>query len=334
MLADVVINPAFDEAKIDLGKKSMIEGIRRKADEPNSLAHREFSKIMYRDHPLGREATAKTVTGITPEDARDFHDSYVRPNNAVIGISGDITRDEAVEKLEQYLGAWQPGGRPPILPEMSYVAEPSVNYVYKDLNQAYILVGHMGLNSADPNVPLVNLVDWILGSGSFSSRIFRRVRSDEGLAYDAGSSFAEQPWGYGLFTAFCQTRTDAAMRALAIMIEEISKMKKQGPSAEEVKTARDSYINQQVFEYESSSRVIDRIVWYDLVGLPIDTLEREFRGYQSATLGDVAQAAGHYLHPEGLTILVVGNQDLFDRPLSDFGKVNVIQLEEEEVQTE
>jgi predicted Zn-dependent peptidase len=124
------------------------------------------------------------------------------------------------------------------------------------------------------------------------------------------------------------------MRALAIMIEEISKMKKQGPSAEEVKTARDSYINQQVFEYESSSRVIDRIVWYDLVGLPIDTLEREFRGYQSATLGDVAQAAGHYLHPEGLTILVVGNQDLFDRPLSDFGKVNVIQLEEEEVQTE
>lgn len=334
MFADIITSPAFDPAKIDLQKKSTIEEIRRKADDPNRLAYREFSKLVYRNHPAGREATAKTVSRITPDDAAAFHARYVRPNNAVIGISGDITREEAIAKIEKYLGSWRPGGEAPVIPEMKYENAASVNYIYKDLNQAYIFVGHMGINSADPNVPLTNLMDWVLGSGSFSSWIVKRVRSDEGLAYNAGTDFGSDPWGYGLFTAYSQTRTDAAMRALAIIIEEITRMKNQGPSEEEVKTARDSYVNKQVFDYESSSRVIDRMVWYDLGGLPLDTLEREFKVYQSATVDQVARVAGQYLHPDGLTILVIGNQDLFDRPLSDLGRVNVIELEQEEVPTE
>lgn len=331
MLADVIANPAFDPAKIDLKKDSMIEDIRRRADDPNRLTYLEFSKLVYRNHPAGREPTVRTVSSITPNDAAAFHARYVRPNNAVIGISGDITRDEAVAKIERYLGGWRPGGEAPVLPEMKYENAPSVNYIYKDLNQAYIFVGHMGMNSANPDIPLTNVMDWILGSGSFTSWIPKRVRSDEGLAYNAGTDFGNEPWGYGLFAAYSQTRTDAAMRALAIIIEEITRMKNQGPSEEEVKTARDSFVNKQVFDYESSSRVIDRMVWYDLAGLPLDTLEREFKVYQSATVDQVGRVAGQYLHPDGLTILVIGNQDLFDRPLSDFGKVNVIELEEEEV---
>ena len=96
-------------------------------------------------------------------------------------------------------------------------------------------------------------------------------------------------------------------------------MKQQGPSQEEVNTARDSFVNRQAFDYESSAAVIDRLVEYDITGQPLDTLQRRFKAYQAATLEDVRRVAGRYLLPEGLTILVVGNQDLFDRPLSDFG---------------
>jgi predicted Zn-dependent peptidase len=334
MFSDLITNPAFDPAKIDLQKKSMIEDIRRKADDPNRLGHREFSKLIYRNHPAGREATVKTVTNIGREDVVGFHNGYVRPNNAVVGISGDMTRQEALAKINACLAGWQRGGETPVFPDMKYEAVPTVNYIYKDLNQAYIYVGHMGMNGANSDVPLANIMNFVLGGGSFTSWIIKRVRSDEGLAYDAGSSFGANPWGYGLFTASCQTRTDAAMRALGIMIEQIEKMRNEGPSEGEVKTAKDSYINRQVFDYESSSGIIDRLVWYDIVGLPLDTLEREFKAYQSATLGDVNRVAKQYLHPEGLTILVIGNQNLFDRPLSDFGKVNAIEIKEEEVPVE
>ena len=334
MFSDLLINPAFDPAQIDLQKKSMIEEIRRKADEPDELGRREFAKLIYRNHPAGREATIGTVSSIPREDVVEFYSKYVRPNNAVIGISGDITRQEALDRLGRVLAAWQPGGETPVIPEMKYEAVPSVNYIYKDLNQAYIFVGHMGMNSANPDLPRAEIMNWILGSGSFTSWIIKRVRSDEGLAYSAGARFGDSPWGYGLFTASCQTRSDAAMRALTIIEEQIEKMENQGPSNEEVTTAKDSFINQQVFDYESSPRIVDRLVWYDITGLPLDTLEREFKAYQSATLEDIKRVGNQYLHPDGLTILVIGNQDLFDRPLKDLGQVNVIKIQEEEVPAE
>lgn len=330
MLTDLIVNPAFEEDKIELRKKSMIESIRRKADDPWALGRREYAKIIYKNHPAGREATVETVSGLTREDAIEFHRKYVRPNNAVIGITGDIAKDEALEMLAALSAGWEAGGEEPAVPPMEFELEPSVNYIYKDVNQAYIFAGHMGLNSANVDRPLVAIMNYILGGGSFTSWITQRIRSDEGLAYSARSSYRDSPWGYGLFTGSCQTRSDAAMRALVLLIEQIEKMNTEGPSPEEVNNAKDAIVNQQVFEYESSARIVNRMVWFDITGQPLDTLERELAIYQMAGLDDVRRAGNEYLHPGNLTILVVGNEELFDRPLSDLGDVNVIEVEEVE----
>jgi zinc protease len=330
ILADLITNPKFDTDKIELRRKSMIEGIRRKTDDPGALGRREFAKLIYQDHPAGREATVSTVSNIAREDVIEFHDKYVRPNNAVIGISGDMTSQETLEKLGARLEPWEPGGEEPVFPEMAYEVRSSVNYIYKDVNQAYIFAGHMGMNSLNNDRAVANLMNYVLGGGAFTSRITKRVRTDEGLAYGARSSYDPSPWGYGLFVASCQTKTSAAMRALGLIIEEIEKMQTDGPTEEEVSSAKESFINREVFDYESGRKIVNRMTWYDIVGLPLDTLERDFKAYQSAMLRDIREAATRHLHPEGLTILVVGNQELFDRPLSDFGQVNVIKVEEEE----
>lgn len=334
ILTDLIVNPAFQHDKIELQKKSMIESIRRKADDPWALGRREYAKIVYRNHPAGREATVETVSGLTRDDVVEFHRKYVRPNNAVIGITGDLNRDEALEMLAALSAAWEAGGESPVVPPMEFELKPSVNYIYKDVNQAYIFAGHMGLNSANEDRPLVTIMNYILGGGSFTSWITQRIRSDEGLAYSARSSYRDSPWGYGLFTGSCQTRSDAAMRALSLLIEQIEKMNTEGPSVTEVANARDAVVNQHVFEYESKAGIVNRMVWFDIAGLPLDTLERELAVYQSSGLEDVRRVGGEYLHPDGLTILVVGNADLFDRPLSDFGEVNVIEIEEVEEQEE
>lgn len=330
ILIDLIVNPAFQEDKIELKKKSMIESIRRKADDPGALGRREYAKIVYRNHPAGREATVETVSGLTRDDAIEFHRKYVRPNNAVIGITGDLNKDEALEMLADLSATWEAGGEDPVVPPMDFELTPSVNYIYKDVSQAYIFAGHMGLNSANEDRPLVGIMNYILGGGSFTSWITQRIRSDEGLAYSARSSYGASPWGYGLFTGSCQTRSDAAMRALGLLIEQIDKMNTEGPSAVEVANAKDAVINQHVFEYESRAGIVNRMVWFDIAGLPLDTLERELAVYQAAEQEDVRRAGSMYLHPGSLTILVVGNAELFDRPLSDFGEVNVIEIEEVE----
>ncbi|MGD8627563.1 MAG: pitrilysin family protein [bacterium] len=328
MYADLIINPAFDQERIDHKKSTMVEEIRRKADDPRSLGRREFARLIYRGHPASWEPTVESVNSITREDVVEFHTDYVRPGNAVIGIAGDITRDEAVVRLEALLAGWQPGGRQVSFPEMTYELSPSVNYIYKDMNQAYIYAGHMSMNSANEDYAYATIMNYILGGGSFTSWITQRIRSDEGLAYSARSSYRDSPFGYGLFTGSCQTKSDAAMRALSLLIEQIEKMAAEGPSAEEVAEARESMINRQVFDYESPARVVRRLVRYDMSGLPLDTLERRFQRYQEATPEDIRRVAGKYLHPDGLTILVIGDKDRFGRPLSDFGPVNEIEIEE------
>ena len=330
ILADLIINPAFEPDKIELRKNSEIEDIRRKTDDPRSLGQREFARVIYRNHPAGWEPTVASVSSITRDDVVDFHRKYARPNNAVIGFSGDITGEEILAKLNDLLAGWEAGGESPPFPEMEYETMPSVNYIYKDVNQAYIFAGHMATNSANDDNAYATIMNYILGGGSFTSWITQRIRSDEGLAYSARSSFHESPWGYGLFTGSCQTKSDAAMRALTLLIEQIEKMKTEGPSEEEVAEAKESIINRQVFEYESANQVVRRLVWYDLIGLPLDMQERRFASIQAATVDDIRRVADEYLHPDGLTILVVGNQDLFGRPLSDFGRVNIIEIEQEE----
>jgi len=327
--ADLILNPAFDADKIELHKKTTIEGIRRKADDPSSLGWREFAKIVYGGHPLSWEPTAATISNITREDVIGFHRKYVRPDNAVIGITGDITAQETLDALNRLLKDWEPGGETPAFPDMEYRIAGSVNYVYKDVNQAYIWAGHMSMNSSNQDLPLAEIMNYVLGGASFTSWITQRVRADEGLAYSAGSRFSASPWGYGLFSASCQTRSGAAMRALSLMVEQIERMKEMGPSEEEVSEAKEAMINSQVFDYESNDRIVRRLVWYDLVGLPLDTLEREFEALSSATVEDVSRVSREYLHPDDLVILVVGDEDQFDRPLSDLGEVNLIEVEEE-----
>jgi zinc protease len=330
IFADLVMNPTFPDEKAEMRRKTMLEEIRRKNDEPNSVSRREFAKLIYNDHPYAWETTTESVSAIKKDDLVNFHKAYFHPNNAIIGISGDVTKDEIVAALEKVLGKWERADVTiPKVPDVAVIPEPSCNYAYMDINQAYISIGHLGINSNDPERCAVNVMNFILGGGSFTSWITEKVRSDEGLAYHAGSRYSSDPWVRGMFTASAQTKADACSRATTIMLEEIKRMRDVGPTPEEVKKAVDSYVNSQVFDYESKSQVVHRLVQLRFEGRPLDTPEKDMETYAKLTVADIKNAAQKYLHPDKLTLLVVGNARLFDRPLSDFGTVREIKLEKE-----
>jgi predicted Zn-dependent peptidase len=307
----------------------MLENIRRENDEPRRIAAREFRKVVYGDHPMGWEPTVDTVTAITRDDLVAYHKAFFRPNNTLIGISGDVTREEIMSALGAALGGWEQA-RVTIEPEpeLEVSFTPSVDYVEKDTNQGVIMIGHLGANTHDKNLPAIRIMNFILGGGSFTSRITQKVRTDEGLAYAAYSRYGDSPWTRGLFTASSQTRSDATARAISLIIDIIRRMHDEGPTADEVERAKDTYLNNHVFDYESKGRVVSRLLELAWEDMPLDTPERDIETIESLTVDDVRRAAAEYLHPDGLTILVVGEQSTFDQPLSNFGPVNVIQLAE------
>jgi predicted Zn-dependent peptidase len=331
IFADLVLNPAFPEEKIEMRRNTMLEEIRRRNDEPSSVSRREFARLIYRDHPYAWETTPESVNGITRDDLVNFFNTYFHPNNAIIGISGDVTKDEIVAALEDALSKWQPAEvTVPQIPDLEPPAAPSCNYTYMDINQAYISMGHEGLNVNNPDRCAVTIMNFILGGGSFTSWITEKVRSDEGLAYSANSRYTSDPWAKGIFTASAQTRADACGRSITIIQDQIKRMRDTGPTEQEVKKAIDSFVNSQVFDYESKAQVVRRLVELRYQGRPLDSPERDIETYGKLTAADINAAAQKYLHPDMLTLLVVGNKDLFDRPLSDFGTVSEIQLKKEQ----
>ena len=328
VLGEVLSRPAFPEDVFELRRETMLENLRRENDEPRYIASREYREILYAGHPMSKHATIETASALVRDDLVEFYEAYVCPQNAIIGIVGDVSKDEIMEKVAEALQGW--GGEPiPIdpVPEMVRALSPSVHYAYKDINQGVMMIGHLGVNSRNEDLPAIRIMNFILGGGSFTSRITQKVRTDEGLAYAAYSRYGDDPWTYGLFTASSQTRADATGRAASLIVEIIEEMRENGPTEEEFERARDTYLNQQVFQYESKSEMIRRLVRYEHQGLPLDRAERMVAAMENLTLEDVAAAAREYLDPESLTMVFVGNQDEFDIPLSTFGEVYEIELD-------
>lgn len=330
LFADLVMNPTFPDDKVEMKRKTMQEEIRRRNDQPADVSEREFNRIIYKGHPYGWETTVAGVNAITREDLVQFHRTWFHPNNAIIGISGDVTQQEIIGALTGVLGGWPRGDVTiPKVPDLAETPPASVNYAYMDINQAYIKIGHEGINSNNPDRCAVNIANYILGGGSFTSWITTKVRSDAGLAYHAGSHYSSDAFAKGVFGADAQTKGDACGRAMTIMLDQIKRMRDVGPTADEVKRAVDSYVNSQVFDSESKTQVVRRLVSLRFEGRPLDTPQRDMDTYAKLTLADVNRAAQTYLLPDKLTTLVVGNSKLFERPLSDFGVVKEIRIEKE-----
>lgn len=329
IFADVLMNPAFPEDKIRMRKDEVIESIRRENDNPAQIAGREFRKIMYDSkHPYNRkvEGTLESIEKITRDDMVTFHKKYFHPNNIILGISGDFNKEEIIRKLNTAFAGWKKEEILfPEIPKVEKRFERSVYYVYKDINQANVLMGHLGIHRKSPDYFPVMIMNFILGGGSFTARIPGRIRSDEGLAYSAYSVF-QTSRDTGMFFVSCQTKLESTNRAISIALEELDKIRKMPVDKDELAQAKETFMNQFIFRFTTSASIVGQKVDIEYEELPLNYLETYLDNVQAVTQEDVQRVARKYLHPDEIKVLVVGDKEKFDKPLDSFGKVNVIEL--------
>jgi zinc protease len=327
LLADILRNPAFPEDKLELAKADIRNGIKRRNDNPDNIANRYFSNIIYGEHPIGRILEWASIKGITTQDLFDFHKRFYIPNNIMIGISGDISKPNMLNKIKQYFGDWPKSDLTvPPYPPMELKFNPGVYQVKKDLNQSSIMVGHLGIKYDNPDRYAINIMNYILGGGSFFSRLTTRIRSDEGLAYHASSSFSIDSRDYGTFIMECQTKSASTHRAIEIMMEEVAKIQKEGVTPAELNDAKDAVINRFVFKFDNPNKILNSLMALEFDGYAADYYEKYLDNYRKITLDDIKRVAKQYLQPSQLSFLVVGNPDQFEKPLTDFGNITNIEL--------
>ena len=335
IFADVLRNPAFREDKLELRKQQTIEAIRRRNDNPIQLAWRNFSEILYgKDHPFGWYAEIEHVESITVDDLKAFHAKYYHPNNMMLAITGDFDTNTLIAQLEKVFEGWEKTEIDfPIVLAVENVPKPSVNHISKDLPQTTMLIGHFGIMRTPdfPDFFALRVMNDILGEGGFTSRLMMEVREKHGLAYMVGSLMQTSLYSNpGEWFAYSQTRAEKTAEAISLIISIIRDMRETPVSDDELQRTKDSLINSFVFGFESSSQIAFQQMILDYRGFAPDFLETFTDNIAKVTAADVQAVAQKYLHPDALTIVTVGNQDNFDRPLSEFGEINEIEIKQPE----
>ena len=328
IMADVLRDPVFAEDKIELSRTNEKSAISRRNDEPMDICVREFRKLLFGpESPYARHAEYATIDAVTRADMIDFHRQYVQPNNIQLAVWGDFNQDAMLVLIKKYFGEWPKGDQPiPPLPEVKYVFKPTVNYAEKtDINQSNILVGHIGGQMGDPDYPATIVMNAVLGE-SFGSRLTDNVRTKLGLAYSAFGTYAFN-YGYpGWFYAYAATKSESTVKAIREIINQMKSMQTIPPTPQEMKRAKDGWLNSFVFNFDTKGEIIGRMMTYDYFGMPRDYLQQLKDAVEKVTPQDVIEVAKRKLNPENLQILAVGKGAEFDEPLSAFGQVNTIDI--------
>ncbi|HNS22434.1 MAG TPA: pitrilysin family protein [Sedimentisphaerales bacterium] len=328
ILADVLMNPAFRQDKIDLAKVAARTSIARRNDNPNAIASREYAKLIYGTGSVyARHTEYATLDSIARDDLVAFHRRFYHPNNVMLAVWGDFETKKMVARIEDAFRNWRKAqvDVPPV-PEVKYEFRSTVNVVVKeDMSQSCIRLGHLGGMMNDPDYFGLMVMNEILG-GSFTSRLFKNVRSRQGLAYSVSGVYGADFDHPGVFYASCQTKSQSTVHATEAIIEEIRRMTQEPVTDEELALAKDGFLNSFVFNFESRGEVVTRLMTYAYYGYPADFLQKTKENVEKVTKADVLRVAKAHLRPDTVQILVVGNPEGFDRPLSTFGDVKTIDV--------
>jgi len=325
VLAGILEDPAFPQEKIDLAKIEQKSGISRRNDNVRGIAFREFSKLIYgKESPYARHAEYATIDAITRDDLVTFHKKFFHPNNVTVAVWGDFDAKDMEKKIAKAFAAWKPAKLeiPPI-PKVDYRYDYTVNFINKsDVNQSNILLGHVGTLLNNPDYPALQILNQILST----DRMYKKIRAEEGLAYSV--------WGYygadfdheGSFSSGCQTKSESTVKAIRLMLDQIRKIQESEVTDEELSRAKDNYLNSFVFNFDSKSKIVERLMTYAYFGYPRNFMDMEKEAVEKVNQADILRVAKKYMHPDQVRILVVGKQEDFDEPLANLGPVNVIDI--------
>jgi predicted Zn-dependent peptidase len=314
ILREVLTAPRFQSDKLDLYRQQSVQGMKQRNDDSSAIDARERELLAYGTNFWAcRFTTQKSVAAITQDDLREFHRKWFVPGNFVVAVNGDFDRAAMVAKLEELFANWPfKGETPPPIPTNTAMAKPGVYMVNKDVNQGRVVIMLPGVKRDDPDFPALQVMNDILGGGGFTSRIMNRVRSDEGLAYGAGSSF---PGGIEYarpFQAGFASKSRTVAYAASIVVEELKRISEKPVSDEELNTAKRSFIDTFPENFNTKGKVAAILAREEFTGrfAREPNFWKTWRGkIEAVDQATVQRVARERLHPDQVVVLVVGQKD-------------------------
>jgi zinc protease len=310
LLQDILMNPTFPAAEVTLKKNQLKAALASAEDEPKVLASRAFFKDLYGPFPYNHPVmgTPQGLTAITRQDLIAFHRTYYRPNNTVLSVVGDLTPDEASQWVTKIFGAWAaaplPSATLPAIPPLNQRQEVVID---KDITQANIILGNLGISRQNPDFYAFQVMNYLLGGGGFASRLMDDIRVNRGLVYSVYSAF-DPGLEPGPFLVALETKNATAGEAITQVVVQLRRIMTQPVTAEELKDAKSYLIGSFPRKMDSISKRAWLLGYVEVYGLGLDYPWRYPELIQHLTPGDIQKVAEKYLQPEKYLLVIVGKK--------------------------
>jgi len=304
VLADLALSPRLDPADIEKEKGVIVEEIHNVDDTPDDRVHDLYAELVWRGHPLGNRILGSigSVTAFTPQAIAAYHARHYVAPNILISVAGRFDWDHVVATISEAFAAAPPGTplrAAPLRPEGRGVA----HHVH-DLTQLYLCVGAAGVPHEHPDRYTLTLVSTLLGGG-MSSRLFQRVREQEGLAYSV-FTYADSYRDTGIFCASMSVQPSHGRRALHLTLEEFERAAEQATPADELASCKAQLKGNMLLGLESTSNQMSRLARYEMYAGRDVPVEEMIAAVERITVDDVRRVARDILARDRLCLVTLG----------------------------
>lgn len=308
VISDLVLNPTFDAKDINREKGVILEEIKMDEDNPDYLVHEIFTQNFWKDHPLGKPilGTKDTVKKLDQEVVSKFWVERFNPANIVIAAAGSLDHDQFVNLVRERFEHLKP-----ITREFTDIA-PNVNARIvtrnkKSLEQVQICLGVPAPHISHERRYVAYILNTLLGGG-MSSRLFQKIREEQGLTY---SIFSElNPYrDTGCMCVYAGTSAESAPKVVASVVEEFKKMKNDRISEAELRRVKDQLKGNLMLSLESSSARMSNLARQEMYFDRFFDLDEIIHRVEAVTADDLVEMSNSLFHPEKIAVTVLGNLD-------------------------
>jgi zinc protease len=310
LLRLALTEPRFDAEPVERIRSQLLSGLARSAEDPDQIAGRTWSAALFPDHPYGRpvSGTKESINAVAGEDLTAFVAARLARDNLLIGVAGDITAEDLAPLLDRTFAGLPAEAVPDTVPETKPRADGELIVVERDIPQSVVVFGHGGVKRDDPDYYAVYVMNYILGGGGFVSRLNHEVRQKRGLAYSVYSYL--QPLEHaGIIAGGVATENARLAESLEVIRAEWRRLREGGVTNEELANAKRYLTGSFPLRLDNTRKLAGNLVAIQVSRLGIDYLDRRNSLIEAVTGDDVRRVAERLIHPDALTVVVVGQPE-------------------------
>lgn len=331
ILSDVIMNPNFEKSSMETARSILIEKIKRRKDNPADIGFIKIRELIFNGEGYGSVAKTDIMKSFKLKDLRNYWNKYVQGENIIVGVSSSAGYKETADLVKRYLSGVRKGSREIYSADYEKLkrgVKKISSYIYlvkKNIPQSTVIFGTLAPDIHYSGNYSLEILNYILGGGSFNSRLLREIRVKKGYAYVAYSIIRNRG-GSGIFLAYTQTKNINVDKVIPLMSDNIEKMVSVPVEKGELDWAKNAYFNSYIFRFETPVDIVSNYLSLAYYNLPDDYYNKYLENIKKVSAGDI-QDEGKKLFASGFVKLVVGPETI-RKKLARFGDVVIIKVED------